>query len=343
MKPWLSAKTAAGAVIAENRGRSRKMRPFLRLPWTCDAGLAAATLPPVTAPIRRWVLEAFPRGQSGIDYDHPQGDPGWFGPDSVTWRVHAELPSMLAGGLCALMLQTLHPRALAGVYDHSNFRQDLVGRLRRTTAFVAGTSYAPTGEVEALVARVRRIHAQIRGRTAQGEPYAADDPQLLTWVHVTEAFGFQGFRRYGREVPAHIADRYYDEYRCVAEALGAVDVPRSEAEVAAYFCARQPELRVDERSREVLEVLSGVRLPVPVPGLSRDVFLGAGAALLPDWAAGMLERSGRQRAQAAASAKLMQGMAPLFRRALPDGLASHACARMGVPVDIPRAWPAVPR
>jgi uncharacterized protein (DUF2236 family) len=72
-------------------------------------------------------------------------------PDSVTWRLHAEFPSMLAGGLCALMLQTLHPRALAGVYDRSNFRQDLVGRLRRTTAFVAGTSYAPSGEVEALV------------------------------------------------------------------------------------------------------------------------------------------------------------------------------------------------
>lgn len=280
---------------------------------------------PVTAPIRRWVLEAFPRGQSGIDYDHPRGDPGWFGPDSVTWRLHAEFPSMLAG-----------------VYDHSNFRQDLVGRLRRTTAFVAGTSYAPAGEVEMLVARVRRVHERIRGHTAQGEPYAADDPQLLTWVHVTEAFGFlQGFRRYGREVPAHIADRYYDEYRRVAEALGAVDVPRSEAEVAAYFCARQPELRVDERSREVLDVLSGVRLPVPVPGLSRDVFLGAGAALLPDWAEGMLERSGRQRAQAAASAKLMQGMAPLFRRALPDGLASRACARMGVPAEILRAWPAV--
>ncbi|WP_121504785.1 oxygenase MpaB family protein [Stenotrophomonas sp. SMYL86] len=295
---------------------------------------------PVTAPIRRWVLEAFPRGQSGIDYDHPLGDPGWFGPDSVTWRLHAEFPSMLAGGLCALMLQTLHPRALAGVYDHSNFRQDLVGRLRRTTAFVAGTSYAPRGEVEALVAKVRRIHAQIRGQTAQGETYAADDPQLLTWVHVTEAFGFlQGFRRYGREVPAHIADRYYDEYRCVAEALGAVDVPRSEAEVAAYFCARQPELRVDERSREVLEVLSGVRLPVPVPGLSREVFLGAGAALLPDWAEGMLERNARQRAQAAASAKLMQGMAPLFRRALPDGLASRACTRMGVPVAVLRGWP----
>ena len=167
---------------------------------------------------------------------------------------------------------------------------------------------------------------------------------LLAWVHVTEAYGFlRGYRRYAGAVSPADADRYYDEYRRVAEALGAVDVPRSEAEVAAYFCARQPELRVDERSREVLEVLSGVRLPVPVPGLSREVFLGAGAALLPDWAEGMLERSGRQRAQAAASAKLMQGMAPLFRRALPDGLASRACARMGVPVSVLREWPTVPR
>ena len=95
---------------------------------------------PVVARIRHWVLSAFPRGQSGIDYDHPPGDPGLFGPDSVTWRVHADFPGMLSGGLCALMLQTLHPLALAGVWDHSNFREDLVGRLRRTTNFVAGTT-----------------------------------------------------------------------------------------------------------------------------------------------------------------------------------------------------------
>mgnify|MGYP006158837543 CR=1 FL=1 len=123
----------------------------------------------------------------------------------------------------------------------------------------------------------------------------------------------------------------------------ATGVPRSEADVDAWFALQQPQLRLDERAREVLQVLQSVRLPVPVPGLSREVFLGAGAALLPDWAEGMLERSGRQRAQAAASAKLMQGMAPLFRRALPDGLASRACARMGVPVSVLREWPTVPR
>lgn len=294
---------------------------------------------PATAPIRRWVLGAFPRGQSGIDYDQPLGDPGWFGPDSATWRVHAELPGMLAGGLCALMLQTLHPLALAGVYDHSNFRDDLVGRLRRTTAFVAGTSYAPTGEVDALVAKVKRIHARVRGTTADGQAYSADDPDLLTWVHVTEAYGFlQGCRRYCRDVPEAIADRYYDEYRRVAEALGATDVPATEAEVTAYFERQLPVLRCDARSREVLAVLSAIRLPVPMAGVSRDLFLGAGAALLPGWADAMLERTPLQRAQARASAKVLQGISPLFRRALTDGTAPRACARVGVPASVLSHW-----
>ncbi|HVJ36988.1 MAG TPA: oxygenase MpaB family protein [Stenotrophomonas sp.] len=295
---------------------------------------------PAAAPLRRWVLGAFPRGESGIEYDSPEGDPGLFGPDSVTWRVHAEFPGMLAGGLCALMLQALHPRALAAVYDHSNFRTDLVGRLRRTTHFVAGTTYAPTAEAERLIARVRAIHARIAGHTDDAQPYRADEPALLTWVHVTEAYGFlQGCRRYGRPVPAAIADRYYAETRRVAAALGATEVPASEAAVAAYFAAMLPQLRVGQQAREVLGVLAGARLPVPAPGLSRDVFLGAGAALLPDWACALLGRSALVRARDRAAARMLAAMAPLFRAALPDGLAPRACRRMGLPVEVLQRWP----
>jgi len=305
-------------------------------------------MPPLSRPvssvaaaqIRRWVLDAFPRDQSGIAYDAPLGDPGWFGPDSVTWRIHAEFPGMLAGGLCALMLQLLHPRALAGVHDHSNFRQDLVGRLRRTTAFVAGTSYAPAAEVEKLVERVRRIHARIAGTLPDGRTYAADDPELLTWVHVTEAHGFlEGCRRYCREVPAAIADRYYDEYRRVAEALGAREVPASEAQVHDYFAAQQPQLRMDARAREVLEVLEAVRLPVPLPGLSRELFLSAGAALLPDWAQQLLGRSRGQRLRARLAARTLRGAAPLFRAALGDGIATRACRRVGRDPRSLLRWP----
>lgn len=296
---------------------------------------------PAREPIRRWVLSAFPRGGGGhVDYDHPVGDPGLFGPDSATWRVHSDFPGMLAGGLAALMLQTLHPLALAGVWDHSNFREDLIGRLRRTTSFVSGTSYAPLDQAQMLIERVKQIHAQVKGVGEDGRPYAADDPDLLTWVHVTEAYSFlQGYRRYSHiNLPAGAADRYYDEVRRIAEALGARDVPASEAEITTYFRRMHPELRFTERSREVLAVLYRVRLPVPVAGLSRDVFLQAGAALLPPWADALLERTPLQRAQSRLAARALWSVAPVFRMALPDGIASRACARVGVAGDTLHRW-----
>lgn len=297
-------------------------------------------LVPVASLVRRWVLGAFPRGQSGIDYDHPSGDPGLFGPDSVTWRIHADFPGMLSGGLCALMLQALHPRVLAGVWDHSNFRHDMVGRLRRTTAFVAGTTYAGTAEAERLIRRVRAAHGGVQGVTADGQPYSANDPELLAWVHISEAYGFlQGYRRYspGR-LPEGAADRYYDEVRRVAEALGAQDVPASEAQIRARMQDMRAELRLDTRAREVLEELARIRLPVPMAGLSRRLFLGAGAALLPDWAGSLLQLSPARRAAARAAANTLAAMGPLFRVALADGTAQRGCRRAGVPDDVLYGW-----
>ena len=295
---------------------------------------------PATAQIRHWVLASFPRVHTGIDYDQPPGDPGLFGPDSVTWRIHADFPGMLSGGLCALMLQTLHPLALSGVWDHSNFRDDLIGRLRRTTDFVAGTTFAGHAPAEQLIGRVARIHRKIHGFGPDGRAYSADDPDLLTWVHVTEAFGFlHGYRRYCRPVPVTIADRYYDESRRVAEMLGAREVPSSEAEVAAYFGHVRSELCFDARSREVLDVLERLRLTVPVPGASRELFLGAAAALLPEWALRMLGRTPLRRLRDRAAAGALRSAAPLFRAALPDGVAARACRRVGMPMQHLRQWP----
>lgn len=293
-------------------------------------------------PIRHWVLGAFPRDPIGtLDYDQPLGDPGLFGPDSVTWRIHADFPGMLAGGLAALMMQTLHPRALAGVWDHSNFRGDLVGRLRRTTTFVGATSYAPRAAAEGLIERVRHIHGFVRGMDEDGSPYSADDPALLTWVHVTEAHSFlAGYRRFAhRQVPRAIADRYYDEVRRIAEALGARDVPASEADVAGYFARVRPQLAYTGRSCEVLRILAGVRLPVPLAGLSRDVFLNAGIALLPGWASELLHHTPRQRQQARLAARVLWSMAPAFRAALKDGVVSRSCRRVGVAPEAMSHWP----
>src|SRR5574337_100130 len=296
---------------------------------------------PAREPIRRWVLSAFPRADAGtLDYDRPHGDPGLFGPPSATWRVHADFPGMLAGGLAALTLQTLHPLALAGVWDHSNFRGDLLGRLRRTTAFVGGTTYAPRAQAEALIAHVRQIHDHVIGHGEDGRPYSANDPDLLTWVHVSEAYCFlQGYRRYSHvALPPGAADRYYDEGRRIAELLGARQVPASECDVLDYFRRIQPELEYTGRSQVVLGLLAQVRLPVPADSLSRDLFLLAGHALLPTWATTLLRHTPRQRRQAHFAARALWSIAPVFRAALHDGIASRACRRMDVPPEQLHRW-----
>jgi uncharacterized protein (DUF2236 family) len=276
---------------------------------------------------------------SGVDYDNPKGDPGLFGPYSATWRIHADFPAMMSGGLCALMLQTLHPRALAGVWDHSDFRHDLLGRLRRTTIFVGGTSFAPTVAAHGLIERVRRIHDKVAGVTADGTSYSAGDPDLLTWVHCTEAWSFlHGYVRYRKPVPADMQDRYYDETARVAEALGAGGVPRSRQDVEDYFGGVLPQLRFDARSATVLEVLDKASLPVLLGSAIRPVFLGAGAVLLPDWACTLLRRSRLRRARDAVAACSLLLVAPVIRGALREGVAARSCRRMGLQPDVLDRW-----
>lgn len=298
---------------------------------------------PVEARLRAFVVRVFPRNaQMAVDYDTPLGDPGLFGPQSVTWRVHGDFPGMMAGGIAALMLQTLHPAALAGVWDYSNFRADLIGRLLRTTAFVAGTSYAGQAEAERLIARVRRIHERVVGLTEDGQPYAANDPALLTWVHVTEVSSFlRGYLRHcDPAFPRALQDRYYAEQVRVAEALGAREVPASVAEVEAYFRRVRPQLRYTARSREVLAVLASMRLPIPLSGVSKHLFLGAGAALLPDWARDAIERPRLMRLRDAAAERSLNGLAPPFRAALTEGVGARAAARVGHTLADIRARPA---
>lgn len=301
--------------------------------------LRARALRAVTAParqrVRRWVLAVIAssgRG-TGIDYDEPAGDAGLFGPGSVVWRVHADFPGMMAGGICALMLQALHPLALAGVHDHSNFRRDPLGRLRRTIGFVSATTYAPRAAAAAQIARVRAVHHTVRGTARDGRPYSADDPALLTWVHCAEMWSFlHGYMRY-REValPVAVQDRYYDETRRVAEALGARHVPRSAVEVDAYFERMRPDLACDAWTRDVLSVLDEIRIPLPASAAVRGTFVRAGAALLPDWGRRLLGRDGRaERLRDAAAARVLHGVAPVLRAAMMDGIAARACRRVGV-------------
>lgn len=249
------------------------------------SSLGARVVQPLRQAIAQQVVAIFndrTRGESPV----VRRPDGMFGPRSVIWRVHGDVTSMLVGGIAALMLQMLHPAVLAGVWDHSRFREDLNGRLRRTARFIALTTYGGAEEAEAAIARVRRIHDHVGGTLPDGTPYRANDPRLLAWVHVTEATSFlQAWVRYAEPaMSGRDRDRYFAEIARVGVALGADPVPVNRAEAARLIAEMRPELRVDARTREVAQILlerpALTTLAEPLQALTVE----AGLDLLPAWA-----------------------------------------------------------
>ncbi|MGH1488741.1 MAG: oxygenase MpaB family protein [Acidimicrobiales bacterium] len=215
-------------------------------------------------------------------------DQGLFGPASVAWRVHGD-SAMLIGGLRALMLQTLHPLAMAGVSDHSDYRSDPWGRLHRTGRFIGATTYGSTEVAEQLIARVKAVHNRVEGTAPDGRPYSANDPHLLLWVHITEVDSFlAAYNRYGSgKLTDAEQDRYVAEMATTAERLGAENVPRTKAELRATLREFQSECSFDDQAQECVRFL----LLPPVPLAARGAYgliSAASIGLLPSWAQHML-------------------------------------------------------
>ena len=215
-----------------------------------------------------------------------RSDDALFEHGSPIWRVHGDVTSMMVGGVAALLLQMLHPAVLAGVWDHSNFRTDMLGRLRRTARFIAMTTYGAKGEAAEAIARVRDVHGRIAGTLPDGTPYKADDPDLLAWVHVSEATCFlAAWQRYGAApLPADEQDRYFADFAIIAERLGASPVPVTRVEAEVLLEAMRPQLRATPRSREVAQIVLKHRpdnvLALPIQAMTAQ----AAIELLPDWA-----------------------------------------------------------
>ena len=215
------------------------------------------------------------------------GTPGerWFAEASAIRRVHGDA-SMFAGGIRALLLQSLHPLAMAGVMDHSGFQGDPWGRLQRTSHFLAVTTFGTVADAEKMVAAVRRVHENVVGTAPGGRPYAASYPHLLEWVHVAEIDSFlTAHQRYGaRPLDQDGRDAYVAETARVAEALGATDPPRTEAELAERLEACRPELEGTPAARETARFLL-LRPPLPIVARAPYGVLAATAvSMLPRWA-----------------------------------------------------------
>ncbi|MFF4244541.1 oxygenase MpaB family protein [Streptomyces sp. NPDC001822] len=266
-------------------------------------------------------------------------DPGLFGPRSVTWQMHGD-PMMWVAGVRALYLQALHPRALRGVTQNSDFREDAWGRLLRTADFVGTLSYGTTSAAEEYGARVRRIHRHLSATDpATGEVYGVDEPELLLWVHCAQVDSYlQVERRSGFPLSDALADRYVDEQRESARLVGLdpSTVPGSTAALAAYFEGMRPRLAAGAEAREVDDFLRSPPVPallVPARALVWRRVAALAYASLPAYAHELYDRAAPPAAVAdrrlratGAALRLVPGR---LRRRLPPRHIASAMARLG--------------
>ena len=265
-----------------------------------------------------------PRGVLGPGGGVTRPDRGLFGPESVTWRVHAD-PVLWLGGLRALLLQTLHPLAMAGVAQHSAFRADPWGRLLRTAGYIGTVTFGTTADAHAAGAKVRRVHRGLAGlEPTSGQPYTVEDPDLLRWVHCCLVDSFlTTYQRAGGGLTGAEADRYVAEQTRLAPLVGLTpaEVPAATAELAAYFTAVRPELRCTPAAADAARLVVWPPMPLHVQLLTpaRPAWSAIGAlsvALLPRWARRLYRLPGLPTTDLAATASLRL-LAPALHR-LPE-------------------------
>ena len=211
-----------------------------------------------------------------LDY---RGDPGLFGPDSMTWSVVGDT-AVFIGGIRALLVQAAHPEVATGVAEHSRYREDPLGRLTRTSAYVTATSFGAMPEVERAVALVRARHRPVVGQSARGRPYDASDPALAAWVHnsLTDSF-LTAFREYGAQSFSESdANRYVAEQAQVGALLGADPLPAT-ADALAAWIADNPALGPSPGAAEAIQFLRRPPLPLPIRHAYGLLFRAAVATL----------------------------------------------------------------
>ena len=273
-------------------------------------------------------------GRPPLDFLHPAGDPGLLGPGSVAWKVRANPISSAVGGIAAVILELSEKHVRAGVWDHSTFKVDPIQRMRRTAMAAAAVTYGPTEMANRTFERVTRMHERVNGTTHDGDAYRAMQPELLTWVHVTAAWGFlNAYIRYvNPDLSVAEQDRYYFENQVLGKGFGAEWVPTSFAETEAYMAEMKPKLYANETVHEFLKLV-GDATPLGQMGkpMQRLIAQAAIDLLPPDlqaqcgvnvapWARPIVRPSVRGLARSA-------GLAGRYNETSP---AHQACRRMGV-------------
>lgn len=269
-----------------------------------------------------------------IDFTEPAGEAALASPDSVSWRIFKNPVSLFIGGVTAVILEFAEPRVRTGVWEHTNFRADPARRLKRTGLAAMITVYGAQSLAEKMIAGVNRMHGKVAGVTPAGEPYAASDPALLTWVQATAAYGFlEAYAAYVAPITDAERERYYREGQRAAALYGAMDAPASLAEQRALFRAMRPRFERSEIVFEFLDIMRRAPAFPPPLRLLQGAFVRAAVDIAPPDVREILDLNKRYG---------LRPLEPWFvrrmaRRAerimLPSSPAVQACRRLGLPDD----------
>lgn len=278
----------------------------------------------------------FIRPDFGLDADFasPTGEPALASPHSVSWRVFKNPLSLFIGGIAAVILELAEPRVRTGVWNHTTFRQDPLRRMRRTGLAAMMTVYGPRSQAEAMIARVRAMHARISGLTPDGTPYRADDPELLTWVHATASFGFlEAYNAYVRPVEDAERNRFYAEGMASASLYGMPAATTSQEEFDMLLETMRNKLEPSPIIFEFLDIMRRVPLlPRPIAAI-QGWLVKAAIEIMPGWVRKRLELTEGWNLQRWQRHAIKCSGAAIDRIPLRSGPAVQACRRMGLPDD----------
>lgn len=270
-------------------------------------------------------------GGPRVDFRQPPGEPALAAPDSVSWRVFKNPVGLFVGGITAVILELAEPRVRTGVWEHSTFRADPVGRLKRTGLAAMVTVYGARSVAEAMIAGVGRQHARVAGTTPGGEAYRADDVALLGWVQATASFGFlSAYHALVEPLPAADRDRFFAEAAPAARLYGALGAPTSEAAWEAQLASMLPRLEPSPIVLEFLDLMRGARIAGPLSRLQHPL-IRAAVGLVPNEVRSVLGL-GPEWSPRPLELPLIRAAARLADRIpIPGAPPYEACERLGLP------------
>jgi uncharacterized protein (DUF2236 family) len=273
-----------------------------------------------------------PPGGRKIDFSRPPGEEALVSPHSISWRIFKNPVALLVGGIAAVILELAEPAVRTGVWKHSSFIEDPMGRLRRTGLAAMVTVYGARSIAEPMIKGVVRMHARVTGETPAGEAFSANDARLLNWVHATASFGFsEAYSRYVSCLSALEFDALYREGTPASRLYGAIDAPTSRAELRALFDSMRGRLEPSDIVFEFLQIMRETpAFPKPLRWM-QPMLVRAAVELIPDWIRKCLGLSASYGLRP--GERLIVGLAGAVsdRIILSDSPPSQSCRRLGLP------------